>query len=538
VAAQSTVTKNDYFPRTAQMKSPFQKYLEGIGTIPFWGISPALDLQDGGRGRPICPAKPLSIALVGCGDIRHALLTLSRIKRWPERDITMVFIDNEPEIMARHLLLLQIVFDPTLGARECSEVFLEVYGNCRLRPKTSEYVCAKAGQLIDLVTNCTGYLSQLVDLSWLKFKDRDDLVDLFQSWRSPKTTFDIVEYRDKRLRSYYEERYDFRSNLCEWDLHMKIRDFHNGSIIHPAWWRRFRLFGLAFEFRDVQYSEPNRTLCGTTEGREKGRSVLRRGFWGDIVHSPYFAFSTRSEDSSMFEKRSDQHTKTPVQVAEHNVFAMLHEIVYGRPFVRAAVPTAPSIESDAFSEAAAAASAAAAEVVDDSTFTRAEDEPPRAIPARCKIHFVRGPLSVCYGKKRFNRLFNRAVFSNSQVQCFKSPLNELLQDSASITAEGARYMLDISKEHQQAFDAKLRDLAVASSWKVDVCLDLGEPFLSFRFDRAEDSSMPAVALSSLADAAATAIIDSEMVNSADSGPNLLETMSGLRLAASSGDKDQ
>lgn len=516
------------------MKTPFQKYLEGIGTIPFWGISPAIDLQDGGRDRPVCPSTPLTVALVGCGDIRHVLVTLSRLKRWPERDITFVFVDNEPEIIARHLLLLQIVFDPLLGARECAEVFLEVYGNCRLRPKTMEYVSQKAGQLIDLVTNGTGFLSSLIDLSWLKFKDRDDLVDLFQSWRSPQVTFDIVEYRDKRLRSYYEERYDFRSNLCEWDLHMKIRDFHNGSIIHPAWWRRFRMFGLAFEFRDVQYSEPNKTLCGTTEGREKGRSVLRRGFWGDIVHSPYFAFSTRSEDASMFEKRSDQHTKTPVQVAEHNVFSMLHELVYGRPFRRVvAAPSAPSAESDAFSEAAEAAAAAAAQVVDDSTFNRAEDEPPRATPATCKIHFVRGPLSLCYGKKRFNQLFNRSVFSNSQVQTFKPQLNELLQDCAVISAEGAKYMLDISKEHREAFDAKLQEMAAGNSWTVEPSLDLGEPFLSFRYSRDKESRGSAPAQGSvgvLAASASAALPDSEMVNSADNGANLLETLKGLRLA--------
>jgi len=151
------------------MKTPFQKYLEGIGTIPFWGISPAIDLQDGGRDRPVCPSTPLSIALVGCGAIRHALLSLSRLKRWPERDVTIVFVDNEPEVIARHLLLLQIVFDPTLGARECAEEFLDVYGNCRLRPKTMEYVCIKASELIDLVTNGIGFLSFLVDLSWLKF---------------------------------------------------------------------------------------------------------------------------------------------------------------------------------------------------------------------------------------------------------------------------------------------------------------------------------------------------------------------------------
>jgi hypothetical protein len=236
----------------------------------------------------------------------------------------------------------------------------------------------------------------------------------------------------------------------------------------------------------------------------------------------------------MFEKRSDQHTKTPVQVAEHNVFSMLHELVYGRPFRRVvAAPSAPSAESDALSEAAEAAAAAAAEVVDDSTFIRAEDEPPRAVPARCKIHFVRGPLSLCYGKKRFNQLFNRSVFSNSQVQSFKPQLNELFQDSAVVSAEGAKYMLDISKEHREAFDAKLQEMAVGNSWTVEPSLDLGEPFLSFRYSRDKESREPLLAQGSvgvLAASASAALPDSEMVNSADNGANLLETLKGLRLA--------
>jgi len=240
----------------------------------------------------------------------------------------------------------------------------------------------------------------------------------------------------------------------------------------------------------------------------------------------------------MFEKRSDQHTKTPVQVAEHNVFGMLHEVVYGRPFRRVvAAPAAPSAESDAFSEAAAAATAAAAEVVDDSTFTRAEDEPPRAVPSRCKIYFVRGPLSQCFGKKRFTKLFNRVVFSNSQVQSFKPQLNELLQDSASITAEGAKYMLDISKEHREAFDIKLQELALAAAWKADATsvLGIGEPFLSYVYSRDQESVISAVVPTSEGGCAAVAVIDSEMVTSTDNGPNLLETMGGLRLAPTSED---
>jgi hypothetical protein len=197
-----------------------------------------------------------------------------------------------------------------------------------------------------------------------------------------------------------------------------------------------------------------------------------------------------------------------------------------------AAHSAPSGDSDAFCEAAAAAAAAAAEVVDDSTFTRAEDEPPRALPPRCKVLFVRGPLSNCFGKKRFNGLFNRAVFSNSQVQCFRPQLNELFQSSACITAEGAKYMLDISKEHREAFDVKLHELAVAASWKVEACLDLGEPFLSFRYSADGDSRSPPV-VQSPAVVSAAAILDSEMVSSSDNGPNLLETMGGLQLAPTS-----
>jgi hypothetical protein len=123
------------------------------------------------------------------------------------------------------------------------------------------------------------------------------------------------------------------------------------------------------------------------------------------------------------------------------------------------------------------------------------------------------------------------------VQNFKPQLNQLLQDSASITAEGAKYMLDISKEHREAFDVKLQDLASAAAWKADatVGLGIGEPFLSFRYSRDEESLMPAVAKTSVGGCAAAAVLDSEMVTSTDDGPNLLETMGGLRLAPTSED---
>lgn len=102
---------------------------------------------------------------------------------------------------------------------------------------------------------------------------------------------------------------------------------NKASIIHIKQYRQWRHNGIAYEFGDQTYSEPNRTMMTYTEGfikkgKEKGlkkevgnytilyllylqflpcliscicvlyfRILLLqvKGFWGDIVCSPYFA---------------------------------------------------------------------------------------------------------------------------------------------------------------------------------------------------------------------------------------------------------
>ena len=58
----------------------------------------------------------------------------------------------------------------------------------------------------------------------LKFKEKDDLVDIFKSWSS-KVPFKMQELRDQRLRYHYKDRYDFRTNLIDWDYTMNLKDF-------------------------------------------------------------------------------------------------------------------------------------------------------------------------------------------------------------------------------------------------------------------------------------------------------------------------
>jgi dynein assembly factor 3 len=91
------------------------------------------------------------------------------------RPINVYMAEKQPEVLARHVLLLAIFFDNDLGPRECTEMFLEVYGNSMLRKQTSAYVHAKVEELVSFLTNGTGLLAGLIDVSSLKFKERDAL---------------------------------------------------------------------------------------------------------------------------------------------------------------------------------------------------------------------------------------------------------------------------------------------------------------------------------------------------------------------------
>lgn len=47
--------------------------------------------------------------------------------------------------------------------------------------------------------------------------------------------------------------------------------------------------------------------------------VVARGYWGDIVNSPYHTFGTTSEDTSLFEKANKEFKHTATEVALFNL---------------------------------------------------------------------------------------------------------------------------------------------------------------------------------------------------------------------------
>lgn len=74
-------------------------------------------------------------------------------------------------------------------------------------------------ELILLITEsdkCTSVFTKLIELDDLKFKERDELEDIFNSWSS-KVDLDIEKLRDQRCRAHYKDRFDYRVNLVDWD---------------------------------------------------------------------------------------------------------------------------------------------------------------------------------------------------------------------------------------------------------------------------------------------------------------------------------
>jgi len=99
--------------------------------------------------------------------------------------LTQIHIFGRPaESLARDLLLLSVAFDWSVPLRQRAHAWLELWGNALLPDRTSKYLAKQRLGLIKLVCGDAdaGFLRHVVDLSALKYKQRDQLHDVFASW--------------------------------------------------------------------------------------------------------------------------------------------------------------------------------------------------------------------------------------------------------------------------------------------------------------------------------------------------------------------
>lgn len=187
-------------------------------------------------------------------------------------------------------------------------------------------------------------MSDTVDFSVLRYRERDMLEEAYKKYFK-SFLFNMDSLYDHRQRGLYEDRFDARKALYDWDYYSSFKK--KASIVHIKQYKEWRHSGIGFEFGDQSYTESNKTLLSYTEGtmkngKEKGHKKEIMGFWGDIVCSPYLSFGIDCEvpnkyAEGLFEilnknSGTEQHRHHAVEVSLYNMFSLLWETETGQVY--------------------------------------------------------------------------------------------------------------------------------------------------------------------------------------------------------------
>jgi dynein assembly factor 3 len=163
---------------------------------------------------------------------------------------------------------------------------------------------------------------------------------VFKSWNN-KVELNMPGLWDARMRRFHGQRFDSRAGAFDWDYQQVIKP--GAGVIHSRIYRDWRESGVAFEFGDQTYTQPNRSLASYAVGREGGMSKQRRGFWGDIRMGPFVSFGVdcplpNDAAKGLFKLESkgtgcEQYRHTTVHVAVYHLISLLYEIETGKAYL-------------------------------------------------------------------------------------------------------------------------------------------------------------------------------------------------------------
>lgn len=444
--------------------------VEGAGCVTWWGFGPARDLLNSDTHR-VRPHGELNVLLVGSGDPRHILKTITGLTHSDTLHVWV--IENSMEVVARQLLLLYLSLLPPekMSLHKKTEVFLEVFGNSEIRKETEESVKQAAAQLSISITDSlsTDSLSHsCLDTSLLKFKERDELVRIFKLWeRPPSAPASVSKVWDARVRQHLGSRYDSRQGAFDWDLNMKLHQRGCG-VINKHQYAKWRETGVAFEMREGLYQTANQSLLSTRVFNHRGNGVALRGYWGDIVSSPYLSFGIETENKELLKTQNNHYVKTAQDISEVNVLELFECL--------AARGRSPLNEDPPNTSSSCCQSTESRKTEENSQSdpSASQTQPVEHSPAQeldllnvngVKVSFLSpDSLSKLPLKSKYRNLFNTIFCSASMVHQLDSALREIAAPDAALVIELATFLLDLSKEQVSGFAVKVNEIAEESGF--------------------------------------------------------------------------
>ncbi|KAG7227810.1 hypothetical protein INR49_013604 [Caranx melampygus] len=422
---------------------------EGAGCITWWGFSPALDLL---RTGPVKHEGDVNVLLVGSGDPRHILKTIAGLQN--EKSLHVWVIENSMDVMARQLLLLYLALVPQecMGLNEKTEVYLEVFGNSEIRSQTEEILRRAASQLSLCVTETMETATHpCLNTALLKFKERDELDRIFKLWFRPQFSSSSSERSgpilmskawDYRVRQHLGTRYDSKKGCFDWDLAMKLHEKGCG-VINKQQYVQWRERGLAFEMREGAYQITNPSLLSSRVFSQRGNKVAVRGYWGDIVSSPYLSFGIETDDKSLLKKQNGQHVMTAQDISFANVQALFQSLSSRRGCPSTSEPDTEGEES--------------LSQTDQKVITINDLMRPNGI---CVTFLPLDSLHKMPEKQKYTNLFNIIYFSTSCVHQLGPTMRQIAAPDAVVVMELAKYILDLNKEQEAGFAQKVARMAL------------------------------------------------------------------------------
>ncbi|XP_049614271.1 dynein axonemal assembly factor 3-like [Syngnathus scovelli] len=420
---------------------------EGAGCINWWGFSPARDLLSTG---PVRHEGEVNVLLVGSGDPRHILKTLSGLR---DEDVLNVWLfENSMEVVARQMLLLYIALTPQemMGLNEKSETFLEVFGNSVIRSQTNETVKRAASQLLLHVSDIPDSdVHPCLNTSLLKFKERDELARIFKSWMQSSSTapVSISKAWDYRVRQHLGTRYDAKKGCFDWDLNMKLHEKGCG-VINKHQYVRWRESGLAFELREGVYQISNPTLLSFRVFNQRGDRVALRGYWGDIASSPYLAFGIETEDQSLLKTQNGQHMKTAQDISFANMLEIFR-LMYRRQ-ERLVTPPSSTEEQDPLTN------------IEHNSVAVRDLIRPKGV----SVNFLPlDSLGKMAEKCKFANFYDIIHFSASCAHHLGPNIRQIAAPDAVLIVELAKYILDLNKEQEAGFAQRVSSLCLEAGFQ-------------------------------------------------------------------------
>lgn len=140
---------------------------------------------------------------------------------------------------------------------------MEIFGSLHLTEKTNKAILEYSKEIIKTLTddNFKSQLSRIVDLSRLKYRERDDIEFVVNFWNNEKKNLDCAALWDRRVRQHLQARYDQKDNVVDWDYNMKVLNHEHCKLITKREYLHWRFTGNCFKVRDLVYNKYNRTLA-------------------------------------------------------------------------------------------------------------------------------------------------------------------------------------------------------------------------------------------------------------------------------------